>query len=119
MNSKEPSRQNKTLLAKDNLRGMRGMKRLLKPSAYHYWKTLLDAIFAKQEGKCNGCLIVFPFHSMTINRILLRKEGSAHIDNLQILCNACNYKKDTLSQEEFIDALVRAGFRQTLSSLSK
>ncbi len=52
------------------------------------------------------------------NKTLLSKEGADHIDNLQIICDAYDSKKDMPPQEEFINALVHKDFRQSLSPLS-
>ena len=70
------------------------------------------ALFGEQEGKCNGCLLMFPFRNMTIDHIVAQSLGGTdHIENLQLLCNACNSTKSTRSQEEFIDILIEQGIR--------
>lgn len=52
------------------------------------------------------------------NKTLLSKGDAVHIDNLQILCDAYDYKKDMPPQEEFINDLIHKDFRQLLSPLS-
>ena len=52
------------------------------------------------------------------NKTLLSKEGADYIDNLQIICDAYDSKKDMPPQEEFINDLVHKDFRQSLSPLS-
>ena len=70
------------------------------------------ALFGQQEGKCNGCLLMFQFRNMTIDHITPQSRGGTdHIGNLQLLCNACNSTKWTRSQEEFIEKLIEQGIR--------
>ena len=70
-------------------------------------------LFGKQEGLCNGCIILFPFRNMTIDHIIPKSRGGTdHIANLQLLCGACNSKKGTRTQEEFMALLRIEGIRQ-------
>ena len=49
---------------------------------------------------------------MTIDHIVPRSKGGAdHLDNLQLLCGACNSMKGDRSQPEFFARLVREGIR--------
>lgn len=69
-------------------------------------------LFGKQEGLCNGCKTAFPYRNLTIDHIVPRsKGGTDHIDNLQLLCGACNSTKGTGTQEELIAKLIKDGIR--------
>ena len=83
-------------------------RRMHLPAAH----THKHALFGQQEGKCNGCLLMFPYRNMTIDHIVAQSRGgSDHVENLQLLCNACNSTKSTRSQEEFIEILIERGIR--------
>ena len=76
------------------------------------YKTHKHTLFGKQEGLCGGCLVMFPFRNMTIDHIVPQsKGGTDYIDNLQLLCNACNSMKGTGTQEGFIANLKAIGMR--------
>ena len=69
-------------------------------------------LFGQQEGLCNGCLSPFPYRNLTIDHVVPRsKGGSDHIENLQLLCGACNSTKGSGTHEELIARLVRDGVR--------
>ena len=77
------------------------------------YRTHKHTLFGRQEGRCAGCQIVFPFRNMTIDHIIPRaKGGSDHIDNLQILCGACNSAKGRGSNEALIAKLTKDGIRK-------
>ena len=68
------------------------------------------ALYGKQDGYCNGCGIHFPYRNMTIDHIRPRARGGADtVDNLQLLCHACNATKGTGTQEELIAKLRERG----------
>ena len=68
------------------------------------------ALYGKQDGYCNGCGIHFPYRNMTIDHIRPRARGGADtVDNLQLLCHACNATKGTGTQEELIEKLRERG----------
>ena len=77
-----------------------------------HYRTHKHTLFGKQEGHCAGCKHDFPFRNFTVDHIVSQsKGGTDHIDNLQLLCNACNSMKGTKTQEEFLAALMREGIR--------
>lgn len=77
-----------------------------------HYKTHKQTLFGKQEGICAGCETLFYFRNLTVDHIVPQsKGGSDHIDNLQLLCSACNSQKGTRSQEEFLAGLIAAGYR--------
>lgn len=68
-------------------------------------------LYGKQEGYCNGCKGHFPFRNMTIDHIVPRsKGGTDHEENLQLLCGACNSRKNNDTQAELIARLKKQGF---------
>ena len=70
-------------------------------------------LYGKQEGLCNGCVMFFPYRNLTVDHIVPKaKGGTDHIENLQLLCGACNSKKHTHTQEEFLALLRIEGLRQ-------
>ena len=73
-------------------------------------QTHKHTLYGLQEGVCIGCKIMFPFKNLTIDHIVPRvKGGTDHIDNLQLLCGACNSMKGAKSQAEFLAALAQNG----------
>ena len=69
-------------------------------------------LYGLQEGICAGCRVFFPFRNMTVDHLVPRaKGGTDHLENLQLLCSACNSTKGTLSQEAFIAKLYELGIR--------
>ena len=57
-------------------------------------------LFGRQEGLCAGCGVMFPFRNFTVDHIVPRSRGGTdHIDNLQLLCGACNSLKGDRPQE--------------------
>ena len=76
------------------------------------YKTHKRTLFGRQEGICAGCRVLFPFRNFTIDHIVAQSRGGTdHIDNLQLLCGACNSMKGTRTQEQFIAILRRDGLR--------
>ena len=74
------------------------------------YKTHKHTLFGQQEGLCNGCRIAFPFQNFTVDHVVPQsKGGTHHIDNLQLLCNACNSKKGAGTQAELIVNLQQDG----------
>ena len=77
------------------------------------YKTHRHTLYGRQEGMCSGCHVMFPFRNMTVDHVVAQsKGGSDHLDNLQLLCGACNSTKGAGSQEVFIAKLKADGLRQ-------
>ena len=63
-------------------------------------------LFGRQEGLCAGCQVMFPFRNFTIDHVVPQSRGGTdHLDNLQLLCGACNSLKGDRSQEYLIARL--------------
>ena len=63
-------------------------------------------LFGQQEGMCNGCGVMFPFRNFTVDHMVPQSRGGTdHLDNLQLLCGACNSVKGDRSQEHLIARL--------------
>ena len=70
-------------------------------------------LYGKQEGFCNGCDVHFRLRNLTLDHIVPRSRGGADTDNnLQLLCQACNSKKGTRTQEDLLAILVSEGIRR-------
>ena len=77
------------------------------------YRTHKHQLFGKQEGLCEGCGTLFPFRNFTIDHIVPQsKGGSDHMDNLQLLCGACNSTKGSGTQAELIVKLKADGVLQ-------
>ena len=60
-------------------------------------------LFGQQEGMCNGCGVMFPFRNFTVDHMVPQSRGGTdHLDNLQLLCGACNSVKGDRPQEHLI-----------------
>ncbi|MYB66008.1 hypothetical protein F4X73_15060 [Candidatus Poribacteria bacterium] len=67
-------------------------------------------LYGIQEGKCNGCQYLLPIRNLTIDHIVPRSaDGTDDIDNLQLLCGACNSTKGAGTQEQLIAKLKNQG----------
>jgi len=76
------------------------------------YRTHKHTLFGRQEGICTGCQVLFPFRNMTVDHIIPRARGGQdNLDNLQLLCAACNATKGTGSHEELIVRLKESGIR--------
>ena len=63
-------------------------------------------LFGQQEGLCGGCNEMFPFRNFTIDHVVPQsKGGTDHLDNLQLLCGACNSLKGDRDQAYLIAQL--------------
>ena len=66
-------------------------------------RTHLDLLFGRQDGLCGGCGIQFFKRNLTVDHIVPKANGGTdHLENLWLLCAACNSSKGTQSQEEFL-----------------
>ena len=64
----------------------------------HYRKNK-HVLFGKQEGRCGGCEMDFPFKVFEVDHMIPRSRGgSDHMDNLQLLCSHCNRVKGANDQ---------------------
>ena len=76
------------------------------------YRTHKHTLYGRQEGICGGCRVMFPFRNFTMDHKTPRaKGGTDHLDNLQLLCGACNSMKGTGTQEELIAKLKAEGIR--------
>lgn len=63
----------------------------------------VDLLWGRQEGLCGGCGVQFEKRNMTVDHIVPRAHGGTdHLENLWLLCMACNSSKGTLSQVQFL-----------------
>ncbi len=66
-------------------------------------------LYGQQEGKCNGCKVLFPYRNMTVDHLIAQNRGgSDDPENLQLLCGACNSMKGDGTQEQLIVRLKEA-----------
>ena len=71
-----------------------------------------STLYAVQKKNCAGCRLKLPLRNMTIDHIEPKARGGGDcIDNLQLLCGACNSKKGSRPNAEFIAHLEKEGLR--------
>ena len=74
------------------------------------YRTHKHVLFGKQEGMCGGCRTLFQFRNFVVDHIIPKiKGGTDHLDNLQLLCNACNSVKGSNTQEYLVSKLKADG----------
>ena len=63
-------------------------------------------LFGQQERLCAGCRVMFPFRNFTVDHIIPQSRGGTdHLENLQLLCGACNSLKGDRPQEYLVAKL--------------
>ena len=68
-----------------------------------HYRNHVDTLYGKQAGDCDGCGVHFPKRNLTVDHIVPKsKGGTDHVENLWLLCGACNSSKGTRSQLEFL-----------------
>ena len=66
------------------------------------YRTHRHRLYGEQEGVCVGCDTHFPFRVMEVDHILpSSRGGTAHEDNLQLLCSHCNRSKGNKTMAEW------------------
>ncbi len=74
------------------------------------YRTHKHQLFGKQEGHCRGCRVAFPFRNFTVDHVVPRTRGGTdHLDNLQLLCGACNSLKGDREQQYLVAKLREQG----------
>ena len=74
------------------------------------YQTHKPELFGRQQGKCNGCHYLFHYRNLTVDHIVPKsKDGTDHIENLQLLCASCNSTKGTGTQAELTSRLKEQG----------
>ena len=62
-----------------------------------------DTLYGESGGYCGGCGVHFEKRNLEIDHIVPQsKGGTDHMENLWLLCGACNRSKGTKSQAEFV-----------------
>ena len=65
-----------------------------------------NELYGRQEGHCSGCKQHFRIRNLTIDHIIPKSTGGTdHIENLQLLCAACNSTKGNGTQEYLLERL--------------
>ena len=74
------------------------------------YRTHRHTLFGKQEGRCGGCRVAFPFRNFTVDHVVPQSQGgSDHLENLQLLCGACNSVKGNRDHAVLIATLRERG----------
>ena len=90
----------KDIVSRDDIPQRTDLGKLLPPRSH------FDKLYGEQRGKCNGCETHFEDRHLEVDHVIAKaKGGTDHIDNLQLLCSACNRKKGDRGQEYLIQQL--------------
>ena len=66
-----------------------------------------NSLYGQQEGICTGCGGHFPIGLFDVDHIISRKHGGTdHVENLQLLCRACNVRKGAGSMSQLTAKLL-------------
>ena len=67
-------------------------------------------LYGQQEGLCAGCKNWFYFRNFTVDHVVPQSRGGTdHIENLQLLCAACNSLKGDRDQAYLVARLREMG----------
>ena len=73
-------------------------------------QSIKELLYARQDGRCNGCRYQLPLHVLTIDHFHPQSlGGSDDLDNLQLMCHTCNAIKGNRSMEYLREQLHRRG----------
>ena len=85
-----------------------------KPSKNIKW-----LLFGQQEGRCNGCKVLFDFRHFHKDHIIPKAKGGQDTDrNLQLLCGSCNMIKGTKNMA-YLKAQLKKHFGQENYTMKK
>ncbi len=74
------------------------------------YRTHRHTLYGRQEGHCGGCRVLFPFRNLTVDHVVPRSKGGTDaLENLQLLCGACNSTKGAGTQAELVAVLRKRG----------
>ena len=77
------------------------------------YRTHKHHLYGQQEGVCAGCRVFFPFRNLTVDHVVPSSQGGTdHLENLQLLCGACNSLKGDRSQAYLLSVLRERGVLQ-------
>ena len=74
------------------------------------YRTHRHTLYGRQEGHCGGCRVLFPFRNLTVDHVVPQSKGGTDaLENLQLLCGACNSTKGAGTQAELVAVLRQRG----------
>ena len=78
------------------------------------YRTHRNTLYGRQAGDCAGCRVHFEIRNLTVDHVIPQSKGGGdHLDNLQLLCGACNSMKGTGSQAALLAKLKARGLLAT------